>query len=283
MVIDQQWFTEECDEGGSAFSMKLKQKVYEEKTPYQVIEIYETEFFGTLMTLDGFVMLTDRDNFIYHEMMTHPALFTHPQPRSVLIVGGGDCGGLREVLKHAAVEHVDMVEIDERVTRVAERFFPQLCEMNGDSRAYFHFTDGIKWVNEAPSDRYDVIIIDSTDPVGPAAGLYSEPFYRDCFAALSGKGVLIAQSESPLFHIDLIRSMRRAMTTAGFSEVVSLNFPQCTYPSGWWTATMGCKGVRSSEFRRQDAANKGFECSYYNDGIHGAALVVPTFFGAALR
>lgn len=277
MAIDSTWFTEECPEAGSAFSMKLKQKVYEEKTPYQLIEIYETEFFGTLMTLDGLVMLTDRDNFIYHEMMTHPALFTHPNPRTVLIIGGGDCGGLREVLKHPEIQRVELVEIDERVTRVSERFFPQLCEKNNDPRARFRFTDGIKWVADSEPGSYDVIIVDSTDPVGPAAGLYAQTFYEDCLRALGAHGVLVAQSESPLFHLDLIKSMRTAMAAAGFSQVVSLNFPQCTYPSGWWTATMACKEVSASEFRGHAAANKTFPTDYYNHSIHGAALATPVF------
>src|SRR5439155_10962993 len=121
-------------------------KLHEEQSAYQRIEIYQTETFGKLMTLDGLVMVTDRDNFIYHEMMSHPALYSHPCPTRVLIIGGGDCGTLREVLKHPTVELAEQVELDERVTRVAERFFPDLCESNRDPRARLHFADGIAWV-----------------------------------------------------------------------------------------------------------------------------------------
>src|SRR5205085_10061947 len=117
---------------------------------------------------------------------------------------GGDCGTLNEVLKHTTVERAEQVELDERVTRVAEKFFPQLCASNHDLRARLHFADGIEWVARAKAGSYDVIIIDSTDPVGPAAGLFSEPFYRNCLRALRPNGIVAGQSESPLFHADLI-------------------------------------------------------------------------------
>jgi spermidine synthase len=282
MTIDSGWYTEECREHGSAFSLKLKDKVYQEQTPYQLIEIYETESFGTLMTLDGLVMLTDRDNFIYHEMLTHPALFTHPQPKRVLIIGGGDCGTLREVLKHRQLQQVVLVEIDERVTRVAERFFPELCEANGDPRARFQFGDGIRWAADAAAGSYDVIIVDSTDPVGPAAGLYAEAFYRDCYRALDRNGVLVAQSESPLYHPHLIKTMHATMTTAGFREVASLHFPQCTYPSGWWSATMACKDGSVATFREAEAAAPAFSARYYSHLIHRGAMALPPFLWQAI-
>jgi len=261
--------------------MKLKEKVHEDQSPYQRIEIYETEYFGTLMTLNGLVMLTDRDNFIYHEMLVHPALFTHPEPKRVLVVGGGDCGTLCEVLKHPGVESAELVEIDERVTRVAERFFPQLCAANNDPRAHFHFTDGIKWIADASPGSYDVIIVDSTDPIGPAAGLYSQAFYRHCCKALGPQGVLVAQSESPLFHMDLILEMRAAMKAAGLPRIATLNFPQCTYPSGWWTATMACKGSADPSRRAKTATRMPFPTRYYNHAIHAAALAAPQFLSEA--
>src|SRR3989304_9354068 len=155
MTLDKGWYTEEWAGQGSAISLKIKDKVHDEQSTYQRIEIYETETFGTLMTLDGLVMVTDRDNFIYHEMMSHPALFTHPNPRRVLIIGGGDCGTLHQVLKHGAVALAEQVELDERVTRVAEKFFPTLCESNSDSRARLRFADGIKWVADAASGSGD--------------------------------------------------------------------------------------------------------------------------------
>jgi spermidine synthase len=254
-----------------------------DQSPYQRVEIYETETFGTLMTLDGLVMVTDRDNFIYHEMMSHPALFTHPHPKRVLVIGGGDCGTLREVLKHPTVESAEQVELDERVTRVAEKFFPDLCASNNDPRARLHFTDGIEWVARATPNSYDVIIVDSTDPVGPAAGLFSETFYRNCLRALDKDGIVVGQSESPLFHPQLIRSVHGALRTAGFRDVVTLNFPQCTYPSGWWSATLAGKDNTLANFRENDAATKRFPTRYYNRAIHAAARAAPQFLEELLR
>ncbi|BAU46625.1 spermidine synthase [Sulfurifustis variabilis] len=282
MALDDGWYTEEWAGQGSAISLKIARKLHEERSPYQTIEIYETESFGRLMTLDGLVMVTDRDNFIYHEMMSHPALFTHPHPRRVLIIGGGDCGTLREVLKHASVEVAEQVELDERVTRVAEQYFPQLCASNGDPRARFHFEDGIAFVARAAPDSYDVVIVDSTDPVGPAAGLFSEDFYRNCLRALAPQGLLVGQSESPLFHPDLIEAVHRAMRTAGFREVAMLHFPQCTYPSGWWSATLAAKDAKLPRFRETAAADRPFPTRYYNAAVHAGALAVPEYLRKSL-
>ena len=282
MPLNEHWYTEYYPKTKSALSMTIKEKLLDEQTPYQRIEIYETEYFGTLMVIDGCVMLTDRDNFIYHEMLTHPAIFTHDNPKRILIIGGGDCGTLKEVLKHEDVEEVWQVEIDERVTRIAERFFPELCSHNQDKRAHFYFGDGIKWVADAEPESYDIIIIDSTDPVGPAEGLFSKPFYQQCYKALRKNGIMVQQSESPLFHLDLIKSMRNAMKESGFSDVLTLNFPQCTYPSGWWSATMGGKGNKLIHIRLQDIVDKSFETHFYNLGIHQASTAYPEFFRKSL-
>ena len=282
MALDDRWVTEACAEAGSAFSLKIRDKLHEEQTAYQTIAVYETEHFGTALFIDGFVQLTDRDNFIYHEMLVHPAMFTHPDPRSVLIVGGGDCGTLREVLKHPQVQSATQVEIDERVTRVAETHFPELCSANRDIRATFRFTDGIRWVADSAADQYDIILIDSTDPIGPAAGLFSEAFYRDCLRALRPGGILAAQSESPLYHLPLILSMRSAMRCAGFSQTATFNFPQCSYPSGWWSITLAANNADLGHFREDDVARRQFETNYYNAAIHRASVASPEFMERAL-
>ncbi len=271
-----EWFTEEHSGTGSAFSLKIKRKLHEEQSPFQHHGIYETETFGNLMVLDGCTMVSTRDNFLYHEMMSHPALFTHPNPKKVWIIGGGDCGTLREVLKHPGVEEAVQIDIDERVTRLAEIYFPELCESNNDPRADLKFIDGIKWIKDAAPESVDIIIVDSTDPVGPAEGLFNEAFYKGCYTALSENGLLVQQSESPLLHLALIKDMRNAMQTAGFKALQTLYFPQCIYPSGWWSATMAGKSSLKG-FREQDAANKPFDTLYYNADIHSGALAQPEF------
>ena len=274
-----QWFTEQVPSTGTAFSLKINQKIHEEQSDFQHLEIFETETFGNLMTIDGCTMVSTRDNFFYHEMITHPALFLHPNPKRVWIIGGGDCGTLREVLKHLGVEHVVQIDIDERVTRLAEIYFPELCESNDDPRAELKFIDGIKWVKEAEPNSVDIIIVDSTDPVGPAEGLFGENFYRDCVACLSDDGLLVQQSESALLHLKLIAEMRDAMKNSGFSHLQTLFFPQCIYPSGWWSATIASKTELS--FRQNDCNNKSFDTVYYNTDIHHAAMAQPEFFKKA--
>ena len=271
-----QWFTEQVPSTGTAFSLKIIQKLHEEQSDFQHLEIFETETFGNLMTIDGCTMVSTKDNFFYHEMITHPALFLHPNPKRVWIIGGGDCGTLREVLKHSGVEHVVQIDIDERVTRLAEIYFPELCESNNDPRADLKFIDGIKWVKEAGASSVDIIIVDSTDPVGPAEGLFGENFYRDCVACLSEDGLLVQQSESALLHLKLIAEMRDAMKNSGFSHLQTLFFPQCIYPSGWWSATLASKTELS--FRQNDCSNKSFDTVYYNTDIHHAAMAQPEFF-----
>ncbi len=280
MLDPNQWFTEIDEDNHSAFSLKIKRKLHEEQTPFQKIEIYETVGFGNLMVIDGFVMLSSRDNFLYHEMMTHPVLYSHPDPKRVWIIGGGDCGSLQEVLKHPEVESAIQIEIDERVTRLAERYFPELCRANGDPRAQLKFDDGIRWVREAPAGSVDVIIVDSTDPLGPGEGLFTEAFYRDCLKCLDEDGLLIQQSESPLFHPHILHPMRRAMQAAGFREVKTLFFPQPVYPSGWWSGTVAAKRAIGAP-RESDIQARPFKTRYYNLDIHRAAFAAPEFFREA--
>lgn len=276
-----QWFTEQAPKVESAFSLKIKRKLHEEQSDFQKLEIYETESFGNLMVIDGCTMVSTRDNFFYHEMISHPVLFSHPDPKRIWIIGGGDCGTLREVLKHPNVEHAVQIDIDERVTRLSEIYFPELCESNNDPRAELKFIDGIKWVKDAAPGSVDIIIVDSTDPAGPAEGLFSKAFYTDCFNCLSEHGMIVQQSESALYYLDLIGEMRREMALAGFNHLQTLFFPQCIYPSGWWSATVACKSGRMN-FRELDAANKAFDTVYYNADIHKAALAQPEFFKKAL-
>lgn len=281
------WFSEASETLGLAMSLTLtaNAKVHEQQTPFQKIEIYETDTFGNLMVIDGFVMLTSRDNFLYHEMMSHPVLFTHPDPKNVLIIGGGDCGTLREVLRHPNIVRAVQVDIDEGVTRAAEQFFPELCESNGDPRAEILFDDGIRYIQQSKAGEFDIIIVDSTDPVGPAEGLFGKKFYSDCQQVLGSNGILVHQSESPLLHRELMREMHNAMRDAGFIQQQPLLFPQPTYPSGWWSATMATANPQAGCLRqiRSEASNLPFASQYYTAAIHQGALSLPPFLQQALQ
>ena len=281
--MSSNWFTEKHEASGSSIGYRVAERLADEKTPFQRIEIYRTTDWGNLMVIDGCIMLTGRDNFLYHEMMTHPVLYTHAAPRNVVIIGGGDCGTLREVLRHPEVESAVQIEIDERVTRLAEKYFPELCESNADPRARLLFDDGIKFMADAEPGSLDVVIVDSTDPVGPAEGLFNAAFYASCFHALRQGGILVQQSESPLVLLDLIKSMHAAMREVGFSATRTLPFPQPCYPTGWWSCTMASKSGALDAFRETDAVNMPFATRYYNAAIHRAALAQPEFMRTALQ
>ncbi|MCF4008763.1 polyamine aminopropyltransferase [Rheinheimera sp. UJ63] len=277
VINDKKWLTEVFADSGSVFGLAITKKLDEVQSPFQKIAMYETTHFGNLMVIDDVIMLSSRDNFLYHEMLSHPVLFTHPNPKNVVIIGGGDCGTLREVLKHPGVERVTQIDIDEQVTRMAEKYFPELCASNNDPRATLKFEDGIKFMREAAAGSIDVIIVDSTDPIGPGEGLFNRAFYASCLAALASDGILVQQSESPLIHMPLLTAMRQAMSDAGFASLQTLNFPQMVYPSGWWTCTLAKKSGEFNGFREGAAAAAGFDTEYYNVEVHKAAAALPNF------
>ena len=274
------WFTEIHTHDQSAFSLSIREHAHSEKTPFQQIDIYETEAFGNLMTIDGYVMLTSRDNFLYHEMMTHPVLFSHPDPKNVAIIGGGDCGTLQAVLKHKTVEKAVQVEIDERVTALSMEYFPELCTHHNDNRATLLFEDGIQWMKNQPAESLDVVIVDSTDPVGPAEGLFNVPFYESVLRALKPGGLMVQQSESPLIHMSLHLAMHQAMLEANFYDTWPILFPQPVYPSGWWSALMASKD--SPLPIRPQIREVPFKTDYYTTDIHRGAVSLPPFLQAAI-
>lgn len=280
MTADSKWFFEHFDSEGSAFGLRIKRKIEERRTPWQHIEMWETDTFGYLMTIDGCTMVTSRDNFLYHEMIAHPALLTHAAPKRVVIIGGGDCGTLNEVLKHPDVERVTQIDIDEQVTRLSEKYFPELCERNNDPRAELLFIDGVEWIKQQPDACIDVLIVDSTDPVGPAEGLFKADFFRHCQRILRDGGVLVQQSESPLLHANtIIRNLHINMREAGFASTTTLPFPQPIYPSGWWSCTLAGKNCNTRRFRRETFA---LDTRYYTPDIHQGALAMPPFLAQAL-
>lgn len=277
------WLHETFDPTGSAFGLRVRAKLDEVQSPFQKIEIYESTDWGKVMLIDGAMMVTTRDNFFYHEMMAHAPLFTHAKPENVVIIGGGDCGTLREVLKHPGVRSAVQCDIDEQVTVMARKYFPELCESNDDPRATVMFDDGIAFMKNAAPESIDVVIVDSTDPVGPAEGLFNRAFYADCLRALKPGGLLVQQSESPLALMHLILDMRAAMHQAGFRSFQLLPFPQPCYPTGYWSALIASRESRDLRaFREADARAKSFPTEYYSAAVHQAALALPPFVEKAL-
>jgi spermidine synthase len=271
MTASHDWFTEKYMNYGTGFSLQIRACLHEEQTPICKIGIYETTHFGNMMTIDDVIMLTSRDNFFYHEMLAHPVLFSHAAPKDVVIIGGGDCGTLKEVLKHP-IHSVTQIEIEEKVTRLSYEYFPELCSSNQDPRASFVFDDGIQWMKDAKAESADIIIVDSTDPVGPAEGLFNVAFYRECFRVLRKDGILVHQSESPLLHQDLLCNIRKAMRSAGFQTCLTLPFPQTVYPSGWHSVTLASKQQAPFSIRKDHTLLNQLDLQYYHFALHEGAL-----------
>ena len=271
------WFTElEFSFKNVGLTLKIKKQLHHEETQYQVLDIFETYHYGKMMTLDGIIQLTELDEFFYHEMISHVPLFMHPNPQNVLIIGGGDGGTVREVLKHKSVQQVDMIEIDEKVIATSKRFFPTVSEAFNDERLKVQIADGIKYVAECIDNKYDVIIIDSSDPVGPAIGLFSSDFYSNCYRILKAQGVVIAQAGTFWYQPEESQDVRSKMKEIfDYADLYWSITP--TYPSGQMTYAFGCKGLNPYKFDKMRTQDETIKTKYYNPDIHMAAFALPTY------
>lgn len=271
----------------TGLTVGVNRVLFSEKTPYQKVEVYETDTWGNMMTIDDMVMLSEKDEFVYHEMLSHVAMFAHPQPARVLIIGGGDGGTAREVLRHPTVEHVDMVEIDEAVIRAAKQFLPHVGDFN-NPKLHVHIEDGISFVKNA-KNLYDVIIIDGSDPVGPAVELFSKSFYQDCFDILTSRGILASQTESPWvpsYHQGITKLFSVLDQIFELTKMYLAFIP--LYPSGMWSMAFASKGIHPHDPDVMDRVMKGTTAlgdtlRYYNPEIHRGSFALPGFVREILR
>lgn len=256
---------------------RVTRRIHEERTPYQHLEIYESPLFGRMLVLDGAVQTTEGDEFVYHEMLAHPALCTHPAPRRVLIIGGGDGGLLEEVLKHP-VERVAMVEIDEAVVRTGRRYLPAICgQAFEDPRTQLVIGDGIAYVRET-RDRFDAVLIDSTDPEGPAVGLFAEEFYAEVARRLTPDGLIAVQSGSAVYQRELIRMVRRNLRSS-FPIVRTFVATVMAYPGVLWSFTMGSLTRDPLQVGDIEIAGRiaDFRLKYYTPSGHRGAFDLPPY------
>lgn len=270
------WFSERQLET-LAISCVVKKILHAEKTPYQEIKVLETEPFGLMLTLDDVIQTTVFDEFVYHEMIALVPLNAHPDPKRVLVIGGGDGGTVRECVRHPSVEEVTLVEIDARVVEVSRQYFPQLSSGLDNPKVKICYEDGIKFL-EGRESAYDVIIVDSTDPVGPAKGLFEEPFYRRIERALAPEGILVAQTESPFYNLDLLQGIHGIWRRI-FPVVRIYQGVVPTYPGGLWSFTLGSK-------KHDPLAVRGRVIEtgrYYSLAVHQAAFVLPSFLSQMAR
>jgi len=253
--------------------VRIKAVLYQERTAFQDLAIVETEDFGRALVLDGVLQTTERDEKFYHEMLAHVPLCAHPAPQRVLVIGGGDGGLVREVLKHPTVERVTMVEIDRAVVDACRKYLPFLSCSLDDERVDLVFEDGIAYVARSAPESFDVILVDSTDPGGPSEGLFSGSFYRDCYRALKEGGYLACQTEEPFFRPQAMQNAYRAV--ASIFPVTRLFISAVPVYSAWfWTFTVGSKmGDDPAEVRSAPPTGT----VYYTPEVHRAAFVLPPF------
>jgi len=272
------WITEYQTKNLS-IGCRVVRTLYREKTPYQEVMVVETLQFGRMLLLDGIIQTTVVDEFVYHEMITHVGLNTLKNPRRVLVIGGGDGGTVREVLKHKSVEKVTLVEIDDKVIEASRQFLPEISCGLDDPRAEVLVADGIKHVKDN-KNTYDMIIVDSTDPIGPAVGLFGAEFYKDVYEALTENGLFVAQTESPFFNRDLIpRVFADIKSIFPMGRLFTANVP--TYPGGLWSFTMGTRKYDPLEV--DISSIPAMNTRYYSPEIHGACLVLQPFVKELLK
>jgi spermidine synthase len=272
------WITEKQTEN-MLISFRVKNTVHEEDTEFQHLNIVDTYTYGRMLFLDNCVMTSIKDEFVYHEMITQVALNTHPNPEKVLVVGGGDGGALREIVKHPKVKEATLVEIDGRVIETAKEYLPEIAAAYDNPKARVLVDDGIKHIREN-KNKYDVILIDSTDPVGPATGLFSRDFYSNVHDALREDGIMVAQSESPFLHADLIKSIYGDLKTVFPLVKLYLAYVP-TYPTGMWSFTMGSK--KHDPLKVDPGAIPDTNTRYYNPDIHFSAFALPNFVEELLK
>ncbi len=277
------WFTEPHTKN-VRFSMKVDRQIYSGKSEFQRIDIFDSLEFGRVLVLDGYTMLTEGDEFMYHEMIVHVPLCAHPNARKALVIGGGDGGSVRELVRYKDLDHIDLVEIDEEVVDACRKYLPQTAGKLDDPRVRIHYEDGLKFIRHH-EDEYDVIIVDSTDPFGPGEGLFTREFYGNCFRALKEDGIMVNQHESP-FYQETAHAMQRAhkriVNSFPLARVYQVHIP--TYPSGHWLFGFASKKyhpVKGVDWARWESL--GIKTRYYNTKLHAASFALPTYVEDILK
>ncbi|OUP75886.1 MULTISPECIES: polyamine aminopropyltransferase [unclassified Thomasclavelia] len=277
------WFTERHTNGVN-FSIKVDRQLFSGQSEFQRIDIFDSKEFGRFLALDGYMMLTEKDEFIYHEMIVHVPMAVHPNVKKVLVIGAGDGGVIRELCRYETIETIDMVEIDELVVEVSKKYLPTTACCFDDPRLNIFYQDGLRFVR-TKENEYDLIIVDSTDPFGPGEGLFTKEFYGNCFKALNETGIMVNQHESPFYQTDAIamqRAHKRIVESFPISRVYQAHIP--TYPSGHWLFGFASKKYHPiKDFQKTKWNARGMKTKYYNTGIHVGSFALPNYVEELLR
>ena len=245
------WFSEKQTKNVK-LSIRVERQLYSGQSEFQRIDVFESPEFGRFLTLDGYMMLTEKDEFIYHEMMVHIPMAVHPKVEKVLIIGAGDGGVIRELASYPEIRHMDLVEIDEMVVQVCKEYLPKTSCCLDDEKVHIHYEDGLKYIRRCKNE-YDLIIVDSTDPFGPGEGLFTREFYGNCYKALKEDGIMVNQ------HIP-------------------------TYPSGHWLFGFASKKYHPlRDLREQEWNARGLKTHYYTTTLHKGAFYIPAYVEELLK
>lgn len=279
------WFTDKDE--NQALSLRYTGEIlFDERSEFQRVRILDSCAYGKMLAIDDMVMCTERDEYHYHEMIAHPATQAFQSVagpvKNILVIGGGDGGTIRELFKYPSVEKITMVEIDEAVIRASKAHLPQIAREFSNPKLNLIIGDGIKFAAEAKPESYDLIVVDGSDPAGPAEGLFTKEFYTNCMKALKPNGILVTQGESPMFHSKTFVELNNCLKSVfGQNQVHTMLFHQPTYPSGMWSLQMAIKGQYHpvKDFNASQAAQfvNSQQLHYYNEDLHSAAFTLPTF------
>lgn len=271
------WYTEQHTEN-VRFSIKVDKPLYTAQSEFQRIDVLQSSEFGTFFTLDGLMMVTEKDEFIYHDMIVHVPMATNPKIKNVLVIGAGDGGTVRELTRYNSIANIDMVEIDQMVVEVCKKYLPQTACKLDDPRVNLYFEDGLKFVR-TKENTYDLIIVDSTDPFGPGEGLFTKEFYGNCYKALKEDGILVNQHESPYYQSyasSMQRAHKRIKEFFPICRVYQAHIP--TYPSGHWLFGFASKKYDPLTDIDEQAWNQlGIKTKYYNTDIHKGSFALPNY------
>ena len=277
------WFSEKHTPNVK-FSIRVDKQLYSGQSEFQRIDVFQSPEFGKMLVLDGFLMLTEKDEFIYHEMIVHTPMAVHPNVKKVLVIGAGDGGAVRELTRYPEIEQIDLAEIDGEVIEVCRKFLPLTSCKLDDSRVHIFIEDGLKFVRRHENE-YDLIIVDSTDPFGPGEGLFTKEFYGNCFKALKEDGIMVNQHESPFYPQDaaaMQRVHKRIIESFPFSRIYQAHIP--TYPSGHWLFGFSTKKYHPLKDLNETRWNsRNLSCHYYTTTLHRGAFYLPAYVEEMLK
>lgn len=277
------WFTE-AHTDDVHFSIRVQKSLYSKASKYQEIDVFQSDSFGKVLVLDDSIVITEKDEFIYHEMMVHVPMMVNPTIKNVLVIGGSSGGCVSELLKYDSIESIDVVEMDEELLKVCKKYFPKLAKSFKDERVHLTIGDGLKYVRKK-DDCYDLILVDSTDPFGPQESFFTREFYGHCSRALTKSGTIVTQQESP-FYPHTAKAMHRAIHRMEqlFKEVHLYQAHIPTYPAGYWLF-----GYASHQFhpiadmQKEKWLENELRLDYYNPALHHGAFALPNYVMEELK